>query len=251
MQCHPEQSEGSRVHQRGRIRDSSLAFRMTNVFRNSFLNFYFDSPLIRGIYQIIPSSRDDLTWNKVISWWGINQTYPPPHDDVLWKHIVAGDKVVWKHPIRAKRLDYNANWGNNKWMSAFHQIACRGVSHTPECTHLSSVDVFRAYAIRPYMAICGYFINNKWQESIKNVSHVLNFRYATKVRKSFGLCNTLTHRFARRGATIFNCIYIHLNKYMHIYVFCMQKILHLTDYSLWKSKLTNERRNITYNILYI
>ncbi len=40
MQCHPEQSEESRVHQRGCIRDSSLAFRMTNVFRNSFLIDY-------------------------------------------------------------------------------------------------------------------------------------------------------------------------------------------------------------------
>ena len=27
---------------------------------------------------------------------------------------------------------------------------CRGVSHTPVCVHLIRVDVFRAYAIRPY-----------------------------------------------------------------------------------------------------
>ena len=45
----------------------------------------------------------------------------------------------------------------------------------------------------------------------------------TKIRKSFESRNSLTHLFARRGATIFNCIYIYLNKYMHIYVFCMQK----------------------------
>ena len=32
MYCHPERSEGSRVHPRGRIRDASRSFSMTNDF---------------------------------------------------------------------------------------------------------------------------------------------------------------------------------------------------------------------------
>ena len=73
----------------------------------------------------------------------------------------------------------------------------------------------------PTVGTLRIFINNKWQESIKNVSHVLVFRYATKVRKSFELCNTLTHQFAQRGATIYFHVCICIVWFMHIYVFLL------------------------------
>ena len=76
----------------------------------------------------------------------------------------------------------------------------------------------------PTVGTLRIFINNKWQKSIKNVSHVLVFRYATKVQKSFELCNTLTHRFARRGATIYFHVCNCMAWFMHIYAFNINKI---------------------------
>ena len=48
------------------------------------------------------------------------------------------------------------------WMSAFCQISCRGVSHTPECTHLSTWMFAGRMRYAPTLALCGYSLYIIW-----------------------------------------------------------------------------------------
>ena len=55
--------------------------------------------------------------------------------------------------------------------------------------------------------------------------------YSAKLRKSFELCNTLRHRFARRGATIFFHVCNCMVWFMHIYSDYPLRRYSITDYS--------------------